>query len=203
VWEPAFAWYGEGEWQSNTYRHVGVATAEGWLFFRGYAGDIIGNGEDIAGSTADVPGDLEIRVVDGTALDPKELEVTGAWNEVWTRADEVPLQPLPRPHSCGSNFAEYAVGDLRGARNGSGIRCVLRRPMSDVVWFGSGEWGGGTYSHLGLQTNPNNSSVWRQSDLCGPGFGGACSVFRPESFRLTRVSPRGFNVTGDLSEAWR
>ncbi len=187
---PRLAWYGEGRWGGNTYRHVGHGLIRGSKIV-GYASDINGNGEDANGN---FPGNLNIKIISG-----HKIQVTGAWDEEWNYTDTaVNYTPLSRPTKCGGYFDEYRVSDLVGSRNGRGLRCVLRVGARNMTWFGNGEWEGTTYSHLGTRS----TGGYGAADICAAPFGPTCNNFSFGSLKLTTVSG-GFNVTGAWSEKWR
>jgi hypothetical protein len=192
---PQLAWYGEGNWNGTTYRHVGHAFYQGTDLV-GSASDIYGNGEDFNNT---FPENLKVEVTSGTWSMPNQIRVTGAWNEVWVRVRSVAYQPLPRPRTCGSHFDEYRVSDLRGDRAGAGLRCLLREGRENATWFGNGDWKGGTYSHLGTLS----FNGYGASDICGAPFGPTCNTFGWGSLRFAAVASRGFDVTGAWSEKWR
>lgn len=185
---PRLAWYGEGNWGGATYRHVGQAIYRGSNLV-GFASDMYGNGEDINNNFS---GNLKVEVIGST------IRVTGAWNEEWHLVNATNYTPLPRPKTCGSYFDEYRVSDLAGSRRGSGLRCVLRVGPNNTTWFGNGNWGGSTYSHIGTRS----FNGYGASDVCGNGFGPICNTFGWGSLKFTAV-PGGFNVTGAWSEKWR
>ncbi|MBD2448511.1 hypothetical protein H6G76_15370 [Nostoc sp. FACHB-152] len=185
---PKLAWYGEGNWGGATYRHVGQAIYRSSNLV-GFASDIHGNGEDIHNN---FPGNLKVEVIGST------IRVTGAWNEEWHLVRSTNYQPLSRPNTCGGYFDEYRVSDLAGSRRGSGLRCVLRVGPNNTTWFGNGNWGGSTYSHIGTRS----FNGYGASDVCGTGFGPICNTFGWGSLKFTPV-PGAFNVTGAWSEKWR
>ncbi len=187
---PQLAWYGEGNWSGSTYRHVGHAFFKGSRLV-GYASDIHGNGENINNNFPN--GDINIQMVN-----PSTIRVTGAWNEQWHLVSATNYQALPRPKTCGRYFDEYQVSDLNGKRQGEGLRCVLRVGMGNTTWFGNGNWGNSTYSHLGTRSFNGHGA----SDICGTGFGSICNTFGWGSVKLNPVTG-GFNVTGAWSEKWR
>jgi hypothetical protein len=202
---PIFVWYGEGQWQGQTYRHIGKASSvmpTNQVTLLGYASDLFGNGENFDNN---FPGNILIQVVSGNWPVPTEIHATGAWNEAWTLVGSIDYKPLPRPHTCGSYFDEYYVTDLGGTRQGSGLRCVLRTERP-TAWFGNGDWGGTTYSHLGILFDIYFAGEFHlggdASDLCGPLFGEFCNAFALDSLLFSQVSPRGFNVTGAWHENW-
>jgi hypothetical protein len=186
---PRLAWYGEGNWRGATYRHAGQAIYRGSNLV-GFASDIHGNGEDINNN---FPGNLKIQI-----LGSSTIRVTGAWNEEWQLVQATNYKPLPHPQTCGRYFDEYKVADLTGNRNGEGLRCVLRVGPKNTTWFGNGNWGGSTYSHIGTRS----FNGYGAGDLCGANFGPICNTFGWGSLQLTSVSG-GFDVTGAWSEKWR
>ncbi len=187
---PRLAWYGEGNWSGSTYRHVGQAIYRGRNLV-GFASDIHGNGEYFNG---DFPGNLNVQVLGGGST----IRVTGAWNEEWQLVRSTNYKPLPRPKTCGGYFDEYQVSDLSGSRRGDGLRCVLRGGLKNTTWFGNGNWGGSTYSHVGTRS----VNGYGAGDICGTNFGTICNTFSWGSLKLTPV-PGGFDVTGAWSEKWR
>ncbi|MFE1747426.1 hypothetical protein [Coleofasciculus sp. H7-2] len=187
---PKLAWYGEGNWKGATYRHVGHAFYRGRNLV-GFASDIYGNGENINNN---FPGNLSIQVVNSTTI-----RVTGAWNEEWNLVKAANYKPLPRPQTCGKYFDEYKVSDLTGTRQGSGLRCFLRVGPGNTTWFGNGNWGGTTYSHLGTRS----FNGYGAGDICASGFGPICNTFGWGSLKFTNIAPSGFNVTGAWSEKWQ
>ncbi|WP_313942643.1 MULTISPECIES: hypothetical protein [Calothrix] len=186
---PRLAWYGEGNWGGATYRHVGQAIYRGANIV-GFASDIHGNGEDINNN---FPGNLNVQFIGSSTI-----RVTGAWNEEWQLVSATNYQPLPRPKTCGGYFDEYKVSDLNGTRNGEGLRCVLRVGLKNTTWFGNGNWGGSTYSHIGTRS----FNGYGAGDICGNGFGPICNTFGWGSLQLTPVGG-GFKVTGAWSEKWQ
>jgi hypothetical protein len=213
--ESQLIWYGEGQWQGQTYRHVGMATpgcADQPEDFCGDSADIHGNGESFNNI---FPGKtIGVKASNGTWPAPNEIRVSGAWNEVWNKVSTTNYTPLSRPSMCGGNLDEYTASDP--LRSGSGIRCALRRgnPPYTTAWFGNGEWNGGTYSHLGIFQIARTTSgtigggTGGASDICGPGFGQACNNFRVGSLRFSPVCEgrertfQGFKVQGSWREAW-
>jgi hypothetical protein len=186
---PRIAWYGEGNWGGATYRHVGQAIYRNTSLV-GFASDIYGNGENINNN---FPGNLKVQIVSGA-----KIRVTGAWNEEWQLVNNTNYKPLPRPKTCGGYFDQYKVSDLTENRQGEGLRCVLRVGPKNTTWFGNGNWGGTTYSHLGTKS----VNGYGAGDICANGFGPICNNFSYGSLKLTPV-PGGFDVTGAWSEKWR
>ncbi|MBH8564842.1 hypothetical protein I8748_22105 [Nostoc sp. CENA67] len=185
---PRLAWYGEGNWGGATYRHVGQAIYRGSNLI-GFASDIHGNGEDINNN---FPGNLKVQILGS------RIRVTGAWNEEWRLVNSTNYNPLPRPQTCGGYFDEYKVSDLTGNRQGRGLRCVLTVGPKNTTWFGNGNWGGSTYSHIGTRSFKSYGA----GDICGAGFGPICNTFNWGSLKFNSV-PGGFDVTGAWSEKWR
>jgi hypothetical protein len=192
---PQLAWYGEGNWQGSTYRHVGHAFGRGFSLV-GSASDIFGNGEDINNN---FPNNLKVSLTGGSWSNPTEIQVTGAWSEKWIRVKNVAYTPLSRPKTCGSYFDEYNVADLGGSRSGDGLRCMLKVGAKNTTWFGNGQWAGSTYSHLGTR----GLNGYGASDICHASFGTICNNFGYGSLKFTPVAPSGFDVTGAWSEKWR
>jgi hypothetical protein len=193
---PQIAWYGEGNWQGSTYRHVGHAFGRGSSIV-GSASDMFGNGEDINNN---FPGNLKLSLASGSWANPGEIRVTGAWNEKWVRVvTTVAYTPLSRPKTCGSYFDEYNVSDLVGSRSGDGLRCMLKVGAKNTTWFGNGQWEGSTYSHLGTK----GLNGYGAGDICHTSFGIICNNFGYGSLQFTPVAPSGFDVTGAWSEKWR
>lgn len=186
---PRLAWYGEGNWGGATYRHLGQAIYRGSNIV-GFASDIHGNGENINNN---FPGNLKVEI-----LNSSTIRVTGAWNEEWQLVKATNYNPLARPQTCGGYLDEYKVSDLAGKRQGDGLRCVLRVGPKNTTWFGNGNWGGSTYSHLGTRA----FNGYGAGDLCAAGFGTICNTFGYGSLKLTPVSG-GFNATGAWNEKWR
>lgn len=182
---PAFAWYGESS-NGCTYRHVGQAFYNNYKLI-GYASDIYGNGECFKNN---FPGNLTM-----TFTSDSRILVTGAWNEEWTPVNSVFYTPLPQPKTCGSNFDRYNV-----LTNSSsfGLRCKLKVGTSTNTWFGSGNWNGTTYSHLGMRSTYGRGA----SDICHPSFGQFCGNYDFGSLKFQYVSG-GINVTGAWNEQWR
>ncbi|AFY31526.1 hypothetical protein [Calothrix sp. PCC 7507] len=185
---PKIAWYGEGNWGGSTYRHAGQAIYRGSNLV-GFASDIYGNGENINNN---FPGNLRVEILGST------IRVTGAWNEEWKLVNATNYKPLSRPRTCGGYFDQYKVSDLTGNRQGEGLRCVLRVGPQNTTWFGNGNWGGSTYSHIGTKS----FNGYGAGDICATGLGPICNTFGYGSLKLTPVSG-GFDVTGAWSEKWR
>ncbi len=186
---PKLAWYGEGNWSGATYRHVGQANYINSSLV-GSASDIYGNGEDINNNF-----NLNLKV---NIANPARIQVSGAWNEEWILVKSTNYNPLPRPKTCGGYFDEYKVSDLAGNRQGQGLRCVLRVGAKNTTWFGNGNWGGTTYSHIGTYSTNSHGA----GDICAAGLGPICNNFAYGSLKLTQLSG-GFDVTGAWSEKWR
>jgi len=216
-------WYGEGQWQGQTYRHVGEATpgcADQPLDFCGAAADMHGNGESFNNS---FPGKvIGFKASNGAWPAPNEIRVSGAWNEVWNQVSTTNYTPLSRPTTCGDNFDEYTVSDLNNRRQGTGLRCVQRKgsPPYTAAWFGNGAWDGTIYSRLGiiqieLTTGGTiGEGTGGASDLCDAALGQFCTSFPVGSLRFTPICKteeggtpstrifQGFNVQGSWSEVW-
>jgi hypothetical protein len=192
---PRLAWYGEGNWQGKTYRHVGHAFYQG-ADLLGSAADIVGNGENINNVFSE---NLQVAVTSGSWAMPHEIQVTGAWNEVWVRVGAVRYNSLPRPSTCGPNLDQYRVSDLSGRRAGRGLRCMLREGRKHTTWFGNGDWNGNVYSHVGT----TSFNGYGAGDICSAPFGPVCNTFGWGSLRFSAVAPRGFDVTGAWHEKWR
>ncbi|MGD1874544.1 MAG: hypothetical protein ACFB02_16005 [Mastigocoleus sp.] len=194
---PTIAWYGEGNWQGKTYRHVGHAFINNrYPNLRGYASDIFGNGEHFKGN---FPGNLKVQIINSS-----RIRVTGAWNEEWIAATATNYKPLRRPATCGKYFDQYRVSDSvpvsQGGRKGRGLRCVLKVGRKNTTWFGNGYWvsGKNTYSHLGTR----GIKGYGASDICGSNFGSICNNFSYGSLKLNPI-PSGFKVTGAWRELWK
>ena len=157
-----FVWYGEGKWGERAYHHVEIAFRGGAdVGITGRAGDITGNDEDFNNNVTG----LVFEATQGNWPSPNIISVTGTWKERWElRPDGVNYTPLHRLRNCGANFVKYTVTSIPGVA-GTGIRCVLRVapanrsglvhegiPIFTRAWFGSGDWEGKRYSHLGRVT---------------------------------------------------
>ncbi len=186
---PRLAWYGEGNWGGKTYRHAGHAFYRGRNLI-GFASDIHGNGEYFNGN---FNGNLKLQFLSGS-----RIRVTGAWNEEWIPVSSTSYKPLSRPKTCGRYFDQYKVSDLTGKRQGSGLRCMLRVGRKNTTWFGNGNWGRSTYSHIGTR----GVKGYGASDICKVPFGPVCNTFPYGSLKLNPAL-NGFNVTGAWSEKWR
>lgn len=197
---PKLAWYGEGNWNGKTYRHVGHAFGRGRIM-RGYASDIYGNGEHFKNN---FPGNLRV-----TMLSPNRIQVTGAWHEEWVQVRSTRYRPLRRARTCGQFFDQYRVADLVSppqGRRGRGLRCVLKvGPQGTyapqryfTTWFGNGQWGQAVYSHLGTRSFKGAGA----SDICGSVFGPVCNHFNYGSLQIKAVG-NGFDVDGAWREKWR
>ena len=192
---PAIAWYGEGDWQGSTYRHLGHA------FY---------DGPNLVGAAADFKEVIHNNFPYGTLkleiVSPNTIRVTGAWNEVWTKVNRASYRPLPRPTDCGRFFDQYKVTDLDGTRSGEGLRCALKDEHVPSTlrgkvstWFGNGFWGtaSNTYSHVGTFS----LNGYGASDLCHSPFGPICNTFGWGSLKFTSTAT-GYTVTGAWSEKW-
>jgi hypothetical protein len=221
-----FVWYGEGRWGQRTYRHVGIA-------FQDADSGPIGQAADLAGGdfNNNVTG-LIFHATNGSWPSPNVIQVTGVWNELWTlRPNGVNYSPLPRPTACGDNFVAYNVSSLSGIP-GSGLRCVLRMPGTQLIqegsppyvtaWFGNGQWEGRSYSHIGRISvtrgvPPNQeqriiAGSGEATDICDPRFGQFCNSAPANSlqfvYRLCRSTtppppPVTFDFAGyDVIRAW-
>jgi hypothetical protein len=203
-------WYGEGQWQGRTYRHVGIAFFDHSEVNR--AADITGNGEDFNNSVTGL-----VFQIQGSWPEPNTIIVTGAWNERWLlRREGVAYRPLPRPSRCGANFVHYDVGRGRNPKPPRGLRCSLRisgnaildegSPPITTAWFGNGAWDGRTYSHLGrvrIDRARGISGTGDASDICDFRFGESCNSTPPGSLQFSRWfdanNPQGdlgYNVNG-------
>ena len=203
---PRFAWYGEGNWDGTSYRHVGHAFLSRRpdlkaRRFVGYAAELADDAETLP---PHYPGTLKMRLIAAG-----RIEVMGAWHEEWIEFPLVNYEPLPRPQQCGQHFDQYQVSalDSQSANQGDGLRCVLRvGPRGTYLsnryfttWFGNGKWGDRTYSHIGTRGFSRQAGV---SHICALQFGAICNTLKFGSLQLRPVS-EGFNVTGAWNEKWR
>ncbi|HZQ39084.1 MAG TPA: hypothetical protein VFD32_24370 [Dehalococcoidia bacterium] len=194
----SFAWYGEGNWNGRTYRHVGKAQSNG----DGYtatasAADLYG--EDDRNSFM---GTIAIRVTSWAIGFPGEIDVTGAWWEHWSYVPSTFYVPLPKPNICGDNFDQYLVAPPTRPAEVDGIRCVL--PLGagrDTVWYGIGNWGGVTYTHIGIMYA--GERYGEAADLCAPALGGFCNQVGAYGISFTRSGPHSFVVGGTWNELWQ
>jgi len=198
---PAFAWYGEGNWQGNTYRHVGQAfVGKGRPNqYQGFASDVYGNGEAYQGN---FPGNLVM-----TVYGKDTIVVEGAWSEKWSRVTSVAYQPLPVPMTCGSLFEEYQASDVNAyldnerdqavVRSGSGVRCLLKVGRTGTTWFGAGHWDGKAYAHLAT----GSSKGYGASDFCANN-GDYCGNFRYGAIRKQYSSVHRAPVIHGWNEVW-
>lgn len=187
----SFVWYGEGNWGGGAYRNLGQAYYHGdWP--GASAADIYGNGESFAGKADN----LQMSIV-GNWPAPQEIHVSGDWNEVWRLVQSVGWTPLPRVMTCGPHFVTDIVKDGLGTGVGSGVRCAL----GWGAWFGSGDWNGTTYSHIGWfgysAYQPGPGAV----DLCDPAFGESCGAAPVGSLHLSGYLS-DLVVTGAWNEKW-
>jgi hypothetical protein len=196
-----FTWYGEGNWGGGPYRHLGtgyINRGEFGSFAR--AADMFGNGEAFNSFASN----LIPQVTAGSWPAPQEIRIGGDWNEIWRLAIDVAYAPLPLPANCGPRFRRYIVSDQASTRQGTGVRCVVDLGLPNGnLWFGTGEWDGGQYSHIGQFTLPSGSGagVGQATDLCNPHFGGACNDFPAASLTFTSRDG-GYQVSGAWSEFW-
>lgn len=181
---PVIAWYGEKS-TGCTYRHVGQAFYNNHKVI-GYASDIYGNGECSKGN---YPGNLTIEFTANS-----KILVKGAWNEEWTPVNSVSYTPLPQPKTCGSYFNRYNV-----LVNSSsfGLRCKMKEGTATDTWFGTGNWDGKTYSHIGTRSTYGRGA----SDICHPSFGVFCGNASFGSLNFQFLNP-SIKVTGAWNELW-
>ena len=221
----SFTWYGEGQWGSLIYRHLGYAIGPIEVItgpsneFTGSAADFNGNGESTNNSF-----NASLRItIPNPPLQPAwnehnppiRINVGGAWNEFWmlqrsgTVAGWNSLGPV---RSCGSleTFFVNAPTDDDNIRvRGSGdqfwgIRCLLsadsKRP---AAWYGEGTWDGiNWYHHIGTAFFGVFPS-WGAGDICSSGFSVCNSAvgFGGLSLRSARDGA-SFRVTGAWNEWW-
>jgi len=199
---PVFAWYGEGNWRGYPYRHLGQAyarNAKASNVLKGYAADFMGNGEATEGF---YNGNLVVTVVDKNTI-----QVTGIWDEEWTRVTAMEYQPLPAPATCGKYFDEYraysiAAYSRRGtaaqnAKGGQGLRCALRAGPRSTIWYGVGAWNGKAYAHL----TTGSTKGWGSSDFCSAAED-YCGDFAFGTIRLRRDARLRALVVDGWNEVW-
>lgn len=186
-----FNWYGEGAWGAATYRHLGYAY-NAWELPFALAADVFGNGESYNGGTFS---NLQFSIV-GAWPSPSEIRVTGGWLETWRLVESVDYVPLPRPVTCGPNFATYVAGDSTGIKGG-GIRC-----SGAGGWLGFGDWDG--VSYLDVFTSSYAGDSDQVVGLCDPAFGNACNAAGAVYLNRRQGPPwfDAFQISGARSEVW-
>lgn len=205
-----FAWYGEGDWGSGPYRHVGYAFNSPELPSIS-AADIFGNGEKFDAaylSRLDHPSNnIRLKQVIGNWSTPDEIHLEGAWQEVWKRVKATSYQPLPKIATCGPHFYEYQAQSPDPSITDRGVRCVGKH-FAGGVWFGSGKWGEKEYTHLGIhEWSPDGNGVPFQGgtgdagDICDPAVGSFCSMTPAKGIQFTRQGSN-IKVGGAWNEFW-
>lgn len=188
------AWYGEGAWNHNNYRHIGRAY-RGEFGMVGYAKDIYGNGEQFSNKADGIMPVYEGQWSNGA---PERIRMTQTWNEVWIKATPgmAPYNSnLGSIQQCGRHLKRYRVQ----TNNGSGIRCVVPgNGAAPYLFVGEGYWGGSRYMHLGTGSSNNKAYA---SDICKPGFA-FCNTFGYDSLNFTALNLNTLKVTGAWSEIW-
>lgn len=207
-----FVWYGEGDWRSFKYRHLGqllgqlryTAPPGEKVIFSMSAADIFGNGEDARGVFPEGSMYSEIDHQGPNTNIPPQIIITSPWRERWTlETDNVvndytsSLGPI---RTCGSNLVQFSVRDANGNRNGQGVRCGIK---DAPVWYGEGTWGGGRYAHLGYFASNSRASAASASDLCEPSKSAACGNFPMGSLQTSFISPVEVLVKGAWNEIWK
>jgi len=200
--EPGFIiWYGEGQWGSGTYRHVGVGYLASMGRARASASDIFGNGEDAMGDFRN-----SLNIVSSGGSIPRTMRVTGDWNEEWILEGDGIVQEytsrLGPVNTCGQHLVESSVSDASGRRSGSGIRCGT--VAFGGAWYGEGNWGGDIYAHLGYGTVDHAAGAF---DICEPSKSRSCNAFNWGSLKTNNSIPgQPFpgcrRVSGAWSEIW-
>jgi hypothetical protein len=154
----SFAWYGEGNVANCKYRILGHAIYGGFSnsptntisIHKTGAADIWGNGECRMG-------DYNGTLLAYTDIAYNTIKITGALTEIWKKVPSLYYTPMPRISQCGNTtgLVQYkAIDGVSGAaKNGVGVRCVLKHYFPDSTWFGNGWWfvPGFTYTELGTK----------------------------------------------------
>ncbi len=202
-----FAWYGEGDWGSGPYRHVGYASNHPELPSV-TAADIFGNGEKLRAaypSKLDSPTNIKVKQIVGSWPTPNEIHLDGAWREVWKRVSATAYRPLPKITTCGPHFYEYQAQLLDPRIADRGVRCVSKYGF---VWFGSGTWGTNGYTHLGIhEWSQYSNGVFSQlgpgeaSDICDRAMGSFCNATPARGIQFTQQG-NDIRVGGAWNELW-
>jgi hypothetical protein len=205
-----FAWYGEGQWGTATYRHLGFARATDTNdHFVGSAGDIYGNGENSGGL---FKRSLNITISHAfpqnpwsAANPPSAIEIRGAWNEDWLRVPDGSINnwnPLGKVTHCGA-LEEWKIDDPK--KVGTGVRCVLKDESWLTAWYGEGTWGSNwaqnSYRHIGTADMGPTGNKWGAVDLCLPGL--FCGKAPWGTLNVTKPSGGTIRVKGTWDEWWR
>ena len=116
-------------------------------------------------------------------------------------------QAPQRSVSCGPHLKTFVVKPLDN-RQGVGIRCVKFSEgnpglsnIPRIAWYGEGNWGGGTYSHMGHAFYRGSNLAGYASDICD-GTRTICNNF-PGNLKVQIVNPSTIRVTGAWNEEWQ
>ncbi|WPD22991.1 MAG: hypothetical protein SD837_00210 [Candidatus Electrothrix scaldis] len=213
-------WYGEGQWNGKTYRHIGYTYPFAFCpdaggncppQYRSYAADISGNGENSGGEFSN----LTLTSLDGNA----RIRVTGGWNEEWIREPSghtatysSKLKPVT---TCGPHFSKASVADINGSTaGGTGVRCLASGPdgFFGFIWYGEGQWNGKKYRHLGFTNNFSNQGSGKATAadicnnsafFCGQTAAGGLNIKQdPTACDANNKFKMNYVVTGNWKERW-
>lgn len=198
-----FAWYGEGQWGTARYRHIGFARAiDTNDHFVGSAGDIYGNGESsgsLFNRSLSITINLGFQDAWSASNPPSVIAIRGAWNEDWLLVPDGYItnwSPLGKVTKCGA-LQSWRID----SPNGAGVRCVLKDESWLTVWYGEGNWGSTSYRHLGTADMGPKGNKWGAVDLCLPGQ--FCGKAPWGTLTISKPAADTIQVKGGWDESWR
>jgi hypothetical protein len=122
------------------------------------------------------------------------------------------LPTTARAVACGPHMLTYAVHGSDGVP-ASGLRCVKvywHSPdgrSADFDWYGEGNWGRGSYRHIGTGYTYRGEfgSLARAADIFGNGetFSAVSRNLIPEVAVGNWPAPQEIRIWGDWDEIWR
>lgn len=193
--QPSMAWYGEGTWNGQFYRHIGHAsptTGPAAIQWVGSAANIYGNGETHNYRSSG------IRMSASTTGIPSWILLQGTWNEVWYLVDQHPsYYPSTLPVKvCGPHLQQFRAYS-RSDAPGQGVRCMLE---GTSVWYGEGTWGSTRYAHLGMTSlwGQGASDICKSNHFCGTASMGDIAM----SSRFYQGVGQGYELGGMWNEMW-
>jgi uncharacterized protein YjbI with pentapeptide repeats len=207
-------WYGEGRMNNQEYRHIGESSYENSNSSVTNIFDL----DDYNPKNHLLNKKMQITIInkkEDSILEFQTKDEKGLM-EKWTLApsnSEIKYFPLGQPTNrfkCGKNFQKYKVYPILTKRRIEkpnsrdwGIRCVL--PLNkEVIWFGTGEWEGKPYYHLGTKMlpTPDIKTGYGAIDLCGFKKGAYCYKVEGGLLELNHLNNNGYEIKKEWSEKW-
>ncbi|WP_414589403.1 pentapeptide repeat-containing protein, partial [Scytonema sp. PCC 10023] len=220
---PNFVWYGEGKFNQKNkkeYRHIGQAFYKDLTLGVGYISELDRYNENKKTLSQSI---VKITIVRKEADSVSEFQVKNETGviEKWTLEEPIKnytplIQPTSRFH-CGEKFIQYKVYPIvtrrriinstseQSVETDWGLRCVSKhRPHNAITWFGTGQWEGKPYYHLGTKmiVNKDVKKGYGAVDLCGFKQNAYCYKVEGGFLELNPLQDNGFEIKREWSEKW-